>query len=123
MNAIAMGISAVMLLASSVIADESRTIPNEGATWVALTYLVLAGSIGVFWLYVVVLSEWSASAASYQLVLIPIITVALSAWFQDETITWAFGVGSVLVLAGVYFGVLRRPLPSAHHVRYRNTGD
>lgn len=109
MNAVAMGVGAAMLLASSVIADESRAIPNERSTWIALTYLVLAGSIGVFWLYVVVLREWSASAASYQLVLIPIITVALSAWFQDEEITWAFGVGSVLVLAGVYFGVLRRP--------------
>jgi drug/metabolite transporter (DMT)-like permease len=40
-------------------------------------------------------------------VLIPLVTVVLSAWLQDERITWLFAVGSVLVLAGVYFGALR----------------
>jgi drug/metabolite transporter (DMT)-like permease len=70
---------------------------------------VIAGSIGVFWLYVVVIRRWTASAASYQLVLIPLVTVVLSAWLQDERITWAFAAGSILVLAGVYVGALKRP--------------
>ena len=52
---------------------------------------------------------WTASAASYQLVLIPLVTVAVSAWLQDEPITPAFAVGSLLVLVGVYIGALRRP--------------
>lgn len=70
---------------------------------------MIAGSIGVFWLYVIVLHGWTASAASYQLVLIPLVTIVLSAWLQDEPITGAFAVGSILVLIGVYFGALRRP--------------
>jgi drug/metabolite transporter (DMT)-like permease len=70
---------------------------------------VIAGSVGVFWLFVFVLHGWTASAASYQLVLIPLVTVVLSAWLQDERITSTFAVGSILVLIGVYFGAIRRP--------------
>ena len=70
-------------------------------------YLVIAGSVGVFRLYVVVFRHWTASAASYQLVLIPLVTVAHSAWLQDERITWVFAAGSVAVLLGVYLGALR----------------
>ncbi len=109
MNAIAMGVGTAVLLALTVIFDEAYVIPEPGSTWGALAYLVIAGSVGVFWLYILVLRGWTASAASYQLVLIPLVTVVLSAWLQDERITWGFAAGSVLVLVGVYFGALRRP--------------
>jgi drug/metabolite transporter (DMT)-like permease len=112
MNAIAMGMGAVILLALTVIFDESYVIPEDGTTWWAQAYLVVAGSVGVFWLYVFVLRGWTASAASYQMVLIPLVTVVLAARLQDERITGVFAAGSVLVLVGVYFGALRRP--SAH---------
>lgn len=109
MNAIAMGIGTVVLLSLTLIFDEAQALPEAGSTWGAQAYLVIAGSIGVFWLYVIVLHGWTASAASYQLVLIPLVTVVLAAWLQDEPITGAFAVGSILVLIGVYFGALRRP--------------
>jgi drug/metabolite transporter (DMT)-like permease len=109
MNAIGMGVGTAILLVLTVIFDEAYVVPEAGSTWAAQAYLVIAGSIGVFWLYLFVLSRWTASAASYQLVLIPLVTVALSAWLQDESITWAFGTGSILVLVGVYFGALRGP--------------
>jgi drug/metabolite transporter (DMT)-like permease len=109
MNAIGMLVGSAILFALSVIQDEARVLPVGSSTLAAQAYLVLAGSIGVFWLYVFVLSRWTASAASYQLVLIPLVTVAVSAWLLDERITWTFAAGSVLVLIGVYVGVLRRP--------------
>jgi drug/metabolite transporter (DMT)-like permease len=109
MNAIAMSVGTVILLALTAIFEESYDLPRSARTWEALLYLVFAGSIAVFWLYIVVLRRWTASAASYQLVLIPLVTIVLSAWLQDERITWEFAVGSVLVLGGVYFGALRRP--------------
>jgi drug/metabolite transporter (DMT)-like permease len=34
-------------------------------------------------------------------------TVPLSAWLQDEQITWVFAAGSMAVLLGVYLGALR----------------
>jgi len=109
MNAIAMGIGTVVLLILAALTGESFIVPTMAKTWGAQTYLVLAGSIGVFWLYVFVLRTWPASAASYQLVVIPLVTVPVSAWLQDEKITAAFAVGSVLVMVGVYIGALRRP--------------
>jgi len=107
MNTIAMGVGGAFLLAASAATGETFTVPREAVTWGAQSYLVLAGSIGVFWLYVFVLRGWTASAASYQLVLIPLVTVPVSAWLQNEPITWSFLVGSLLVLTGVYIGALR----------------
>lgn len=109
MNAIAMGVGGIGLLAASFLLGESFGIPQAASTWVAQAYLVVAGSIAVFWLYVFVLRRWSATAASYQLVLIPLVTVPVSAWLQDEPITASFVVGSALVLLGVYVGALRDP--------------
>jgi drug/metabolite transporter (DMT)-like permease len=107
LNALAMGIGAVALLLVSAISSEEWTVPSSGRAWLAQTYLVLLGSVGVFWLYVVVVRRWTASAASYQMVLIPLVTVALSAWLQDEAISWTFAVGGFAVLVGVYVGALR----------------
>lgn len=69
---------------------------------------MLIGSVGVFALYLFVLRRWTASAASYQYVLFPLVTVALSAWLQGERITWTFAFGSILVVVGVYRGALRQ---------------
>jgi drug/metabolite transporter (DMT)-like permease len=102
-----MGVGAALLLLASVLAGEARTVPTTGRTLAALAYLVVAGSVGVFWLYVVVVRRWTASAASYQMVLIPLVTVALAAWLQDEALTWDFAAGALAVLVGVYLGVLR----------------
>jgi drug/metabolite transporter (DMT)-like permease len=109
MNTVGMTVGTLVLLALTLIFDEAYAIPDQGSTWGAQAYLVIGGSVGVFWLYVFVLRRWTASAASYQLVLIPLVTVVLSSWLQDERITWTFGAGSILVLIGVYLGVLWHP--------------
>ncbi len=109
MNAVAMTVGALLLLVVSAAVGEAFALPHSASTWGAQAYLVFAGSLGVFWLYLFVLGRWTASAASYQLVLIPLVTVAVSAWLQDERITLAFAAGSLLVLGGVYVGALRRP--------------
>lgn len=107
MNAVAMGVGAAVLLAAALAFGEQTALPRSATAWSAQAYLVLAGSVGVFWLYVFVLRGWTASAASYQLVLIPLVTVAVSSWLHDEAITAAFAGGSLLVLAGVYVGAIR----------------
>ena len=108
MNAIAMVVGAMLLLVGSAIAGESHVVTLHASTWLTQAYLVVVGSIGAFWLYVVVTRRWTASAVSYHLVLLPLVTVTLSVWLEDERITWWFGVGALLVIAGVYFGALRR---------------
>jgi len=107
LNAVAMAVGGVALLAVSVLSGEKWSIPEGADAWLAQAYLVLPGSVGVFWLYVLVVRAWTASAASYQLVVVPLVTVPVSAWLHDETITWSFAAGSVLVLAGVYVGALK----------------
>jgi drug/metabolite transporter (DMT)-like permease len=108
MNAVGMSAGAVALVAASVLAGETFGVPERGATWSAVGYLVTFGSMGVFLLYLFVLRHWAASRAAYSFVLIPIVTVALSAWLDDEPIGVELVLGGALVLAGVYVGALRR---------------
>jgi drug/metabolite transporter (DMT)-like permease len=106
-NAIAMAVGAVMLLVLMPVFGESFAIPEATSTWVAQIYLVSFGTVGVFALYLFVLSRWTASATSYEFVLAPLVGIALAAWLLDEPVTPTFLIGSILVLVGVYFGALR----------------
>jgi drug/metabolite transporter (DMT)-like permease len=107
MNAVAMATGAAVLLAGSLIVGERIQLPQRAATWVALGYLVAVGSVVVFVLYLFVLRYWTASRAAYTFVLIPVVTVLLSAWLDDEPIRMGLVLGGLLVLAGVYIGALR----------------
>jgi drug/metabolite transporter (DMT)-like permease len=109
MNAIGMATGAAVLLVGAMIRSEPFVVPQLGTTWAALGYLAVVGSIAVFGLYLVVLEHWSASRAAYGFLLVPIVTVLLSAWLDDEQLTWGLGLGGLLVLAGVYVGALHQP--------------
>jgi drug/metabolite transporter (DMT)-like permease len=108
MNAVGMAAGAVALLAAAAVAGETFEVPDRGETWAAIAYLVTFGSVGVFLLYLFVLGRWDASRAAYSFVLIPIVTVVLSAWLDDEPIGLSLLFGGGLVLIGVYVGALRR---------------
>jgi drug/metabolite transporter (DMT)-like permease len=107
-NAVGMATGTVFLLAITLVAGDVIELPERGATWAALTYMVLVGSVLVFVLYLVLLRYWVASRASYVFVVIPVVTFVLSAWLDQEPIGWNVVIGAVLVLAGVYVGALRR---------------
>jgi drug/metabolite transporter (DMT)-like permease len=106
-NTLAMAVGAAILVAFSLLLNESIVLPERGATWLALSYMVVLGSGPVFVLYVVVVRLWSASRAAYTFVLIPLVTVLLSAWIDDEPVSAGLVLGGLLVLAGVYVGALR----------------
>lgn len=106
MNGIAMAIGTALLLSLSWLVEEPWRLPRAAPTRAALAYLIVIGSVGLFLLYLFVLSRWSASAASYQTVLSPLVTVSAGAALAGERIGWAFAVGGALVLAGVYAGAL-----------------
>ena len=108
-NAIAMGVGAFVLFIGSWIAQETLIVPRLSETWMAVGYLVLFGSVGAFVLGLYVLSHWTASAGSYMLVLMPIVTILLSSWITHEEVTSALLAGGVLVLVGVYVGALMPP--------------
>ncbi len=106
-NALGMFIGALLLLSLSFAISETRVIPTGLATRIAYLYLVTLGSIGVFGLYLFILGRWTASGTSYQAVLTPPVTIALSAWLLGEPLTWGLIIGGVVVLVGVYFGITR----------------
>lgn len=113
-NAVAMAVGTVVLAAASLAIGETWAVPTQAATWAALAWLIPLGSIVGFVLMVYVIGRWTVSAAAYQGVLQPIVTVLVAAWLLGERLTPLFALGSLLVLAGVYIGALmRRPRPAA----------
>jgi drug/metabolite transporter (DMT)-like permease len=113
-NALAMSTGAVMLLVISLVASETWSLPHQPATWAAFAYLVLLGSVVVFYLQLFVLNRWTATATSYAFILFPVITVIVSALLTAELVTPRFIAGAAIVLVGVWFGVLApfKRLPS-----------
>ena len=105
-NAIAMLTGAAILLPVSAVAGEHWAMPTQSDTWTAMLYLVLAGSVGVFWLFVYVLRRWTASAVSFEFLLIPLATIPISALLTGEVVTLVMLVGGAIILAGVYTGAL-----------------
>lgn len=105
-NGLAMAIGAVVLLAVSAISGEDWALPNRAFIWGVLVHLVLLGSLALFALYLYILKRWTASGASYQFVLLPIVATLLGAWFADEPITSTLVLGGAVILFGVYVGAL-----------------
>jgi drug/metabolite transporter (DMT)-like permease len=110
MNAVGMGTTALLLVTGSLLVGETIELPERAETWAALAYLVVVGSVVVFSLYIVVLRYWTASRMSYTFVLVPVVTVALSAWLDDEPVHLGLLLGGSMVLIGVYLGALRSPV-------------
>jgi drug/metabolite transporter (DMT)-like permease len=108
-NAVGMAAGALLLLVGALAAGETLEVPDDTSTWLALGYLVGVGSVLVFVLYVVVIRRWGAARTAYTFVVVPVVTVVLSAWLDDEPIGTGLIVGGLLVLAGVYVGALRAP--------------
>jgi drug/metabolite transporter (DMT)-like permease len=98
-----------LLLALSGIVGEHWALPRQQDTWLAMAYLVLAGSLAVFWLFLIVLRRWDASVVSFEFLLIPLATIPFSAAITHEPITALMLVGGALILSGVYVGIVRRP--------------
>jgi drug/metabolite transporter (DMT)-like permease len=105
-NAVGMLFGSALLLALSVVFGEQWQLPTRVDVWLAVAYLVLAGSLAVFWLFLVVLRKWDASVVSFEFLLIPLATIPFSALLTHEVVTPIMLVGGALILGGVYLGVL-----------------
>jgi len=108
-NAIATTTGAVILILVSILVRESWLLPTTSTTWAAFTYLVFIGSVILFYLYLLVLSRWTASATSYAFLLFPVATIIIAAWLSHEVVTSRFLAGGFIVIAGVWIGALQQP--------------
>jgi len=115
-NAVGMLAGVALLIPISLLAGEEWILPGRADTWAAAAYLVLAGSVAVFWLFIFVVGRWTASAVSFQFLLIPLATIPFSAVLTGEVITPLMLVGGAVVLIGVYIGAFaptpRRTAPT-----------
>lgn len=113
MNAVGTTVGVALLLPLSLFSGEAWALPARVDTWLALGYLVTFGSVVVFTLALRVLRVWSASTASYQFLLMPLVTIAVAAAIVGELPSAAFLVGAAVVVLGVYIGAFsRRPAPA-----------
>jgi drug/metabolite transporter (DMT)-like permease len=128
-NAIGMSVGAILLLLLSLIARESWRWPAGPSVGAALIYLAVASPF-LFMLVVYVIRRWTATGASYQFVLFPIVSVIGGALLLGEDVTSSLLLGAPLVLFGVYVGALSRrssppveapvdPVAPAPDARYR----
>jgi len=108
MNALAAPVAAAAFLFSAVVAGDHLVVPSLGATWIAVLYVAIGGTVGVFSLQLLVLKHWSASRANFVLVVVPVVAIPLAAWIDDEQVGPSLLVGAALIMAGVYLGALRR---------------
>jgi drug/metabolite transporter (DMT)-like permease len=105
-NAVGMAAATLLLAVLSLVAEESWLLPQQSQTWAAVLYLIIFGSVVLFYLFVYVIQHWTATASSYVVVLSPFVAVPLGALLAGEEITAGLLVGAVLVLAGAYVGAL-----------------
>ena len=105
-NAVGLTTGAIIRGAVSLIRGEQWTLPTQPNTIAALAYLAVIVTVVAFMMYMYVLNKWTASGTSYGFVIVPLMTVVIAAVLIGEKITLSFGIGAVLVLAGVYVGAL-----------------
>ena len=105
-NAVGIPAAAILLAVLSLMAGEAWILPQQIQTSIAVLYLIIFGSVALFYLVVYVIQQWTATAASYGVVLAPFVTVPLGALLAGEKITAGLLVGGILVLAGVFLGAL-----------------
>jgi drug/metabolite transporter (DMT)-like permease len=106
-NGIAMAIGGILLYGASRTVGEERVIPTESKTWLVFAYLVIIGSMLLFFLVLHIIAHWTASATSYAFVLFPVVAVAAGSLLAGETFTPLFMTGTALVIVGVYVAALR----------------
>jgi drug/metabolite transporter (DMT)-like permease len=107
-NALGLTVGSILLAATSLLFGEIWRLPAQTQTWLAVLYLVLFGSLALFYLYIVVIRRWTASGTSYAFVLFPFVTVTLGWLLADEPLTFGLIAGAMLVLLGVWVGALSR---------------
>lgn len=108
LNAPAMLAGAIALALASVTAGEELRLPRDAATWGAVAYLAVAGSVVTFLVYFSLLKTWSVTSLSFISVFTPAIALALGFVFLDERPTVWTAIGAGLILAGVTLALSRQ---------------
>jgi drug/metabolite transporter (DMT)-like permease len=119
LNAPAMLIGGTVLAAAALTTGERLHLPRDAATWAAIGYLAVVGSVVSFLVYFSLLKTWSVTSLSFISVFTPAIALGLGFVFLDERPTLWTAVGAVLILAGVALALTtstpKSQLPTTNH--------
>jgi drug/metabolite transporter (DMT)-like permease len=105
LNAPAMIIGAVGLSCASLLSGDGFRLPGDPATWGAILYLAIAGSVVSFLAYFSLLKTWSVTSLSFIAVFTPMTALLLGFVFRDERPSLFTLAGGVLILLGVTLAV------------------
>ena len=94
-------VGAFMLLAVSLAVGDGFALPHDAATWGAVAYLAVVGSVLAFLAYFTLLKSWSVTSLSFITVFTPVVALLLGFIFLDERPTALTAVGVALILGGV----------------------
>jgi drug/metabolite transporter (DMT)-like permease len=109
LNAPAMIVGAVVLMAASLAAGDGFALPRDLATWAAIAYLAVAGSVITFLIYFTLLKTWSVTSLSFISVFTPAVALLLGVTLLGERLTALTIAGAVLILAGVTIALSGAP--------------
>jgi|SRR5688572_2242676 drug/metabolite transporter (DMT)-like permease len=100
-NAPSMLIGAVALLAASLVHGDGFRLPEDAATWAAVAYLSVAGTVLAFFVYFSLLKTWTVMSLAFISVFTPAIALLLGFVFLDERPSQWTVVGSILILVSI----------------------
>jgi drug/metabolite transporter (DMT)-like permease len=109
LNAPAALVGALALAVVSLARGDGFQLPNDLATWSAVTYLGVAGTVVTFLVYFSLLKTWSVTSLSFISVFTPATALLLGFVFLDERPTLWTALGAVLILGGVTMALTRSP--------------
>jgi drug/metabolite transporter (DMT)-like permease len=108
LNAIGMAAGTLLLALGSLLLGERWALPRETPTLLAVAWLVLLGSLGLFQLFLYVIRRWSASATVYAVAGMPVVAAGLGTLMLGQPVTVEVAVGGMLVIAAVYVGAIAK---------------
>jgi probable blue pigment (indigoidine) exporter len=112
LNAGSMLVGGVLLAGTSLAVGDGYRLPASGATWGAIFYLAIAGSVVTFLIYFRLLKVWSATSVSYVAIFTPALALFLGYLVRQERPTGWSALGVVLVLAGVLLALTKSGAPN-----------
>ena len=97
-----MAFSFVVLLVIGPIAGLTLEVPGEVDTWVALCWLGVLGAGVASFIFYYLLHAIGPTRASLVTYTIPVVSVTLGVLVLSERLDWALGVGTLLIVSGVW---------------------
>ncbi|MCP4692213.1 MAG: DMT family transporter [Desulfobacterales bacterium] len=99
-NAFAMGYGVLLLIILSLVMGKTYTLPISFSYIVSMLYLTIFGTIIAFWFYLTLLGKIGADRAAYAIMVVPVVALGISTFFEGYQWSPQSIAGAALVLAG-----------------------